>query len=445
MGVKVREKEKDSGVWWVFVNYKKKRTSRQVGTLKAANKVKEQIEARLKLGQDALPKEKPPSPTLKDYWTRLEKTYLPSGIRESTIESYQRSFNNHILPELGAVPLDELTREKVKAFVGRLVDKRYTVKTKIVTTDETGKRLIEYKINERPLSRASIRIVVAELTSVLNHAKEDGLIGVSPAGRLGKLYRNAPVVHEEIQPLTHQEVPVFLEAARVHFPEYFPLFIAAIHTGMRSGELAGLQWGDIDFNGKYLIVRRTFSRGRLEKTKTDQIRRVDVSDALLHELESLRRQRKAEYLARGKNEIPEWVFLGPGQRVWEEGQVIGREEGQQLDMRNVKNRYFHKCLDKAGLRRIRFHDLRHTFASLLIQNGESLAYIKDQLGHSSIKMTVDVYGHLVPGANRAAVNRLPSCIRTSGGDVDPSIRTVSSPDQNDPTIPLKAVVQVGRH
>jgi integrase len=65
-------------------------------------------------------------------------------------------------------------------------------------------------------------------------------------------------------------------------------------------------------------------------------------------------------------------------------------------------------LEKARLRRIRFHDLRHTFASLLIQNGEPLAYVKEQLGHASIKMTVDVYGHLVPGANREAMNRLPS-------------------------------------
>ena len=79
-----------------------------------------------------------------------------------------------------------------------------------------------------------------------------------------------------------------------------------------------------------------------------------------------------------------------------------------MDMHNVKNRHFFKCMEKAGLRRIRFHDLRHTFASLLIQNGESLAYVKDQLGHSSIRLTVDVYGHLVPGANRQAVNKLPS-------------------------------------
>ena len=63
-------------------------------------------------------------------------------------------------------------------------------------------------------------------------------------------------------------------------------------------------------------------------------------------------------------------------------------------------------LEKAGLRRIRFHDLRHTYASLLIQRGESLAYVKDQLGHHSIQVTVDLYGHLVPGANRNAVDRL---------------------------------------
>jgi len=77
-------------------------------------------------------------------------------------------------------------------------------------------------------------------------------------------------------------------------------------------------------------------------------------------------------------------------------------------MKNLKKRHFPKCLQKAGLRRIRFHECRHTFASLLIQNGESLAYVKEQLGHSSIKITVDTYGHLVPGANRQAVNRLPS-------------------------------------
>jgi integrase len=77
--------------------------------------------------------------------------------------------------------------------------------------------------------------------------------------------------------------------------------------------------------------------------------------------------------------------------------LLTTDNGGFQDMKNLKKRHFHKCLQKAGLRRIRFHDLRHTFASLLIQNGESLTYVKEQLGHSSIKITVDVYGHLVPG------------------------------------------------
>ncbi len=88
-----------------------------------------------------------------------------------------------------------------------------------------------------------------------------------------------------------------------------------------------------------------------------------------------------------------------------------------MDPYNLKDRYVYKCLEKAGLRRIRFHDLRHTFATLLLQNGESLAYVKDQLGHSSIRMTVDTYGHLVPGANRQAVNKLPS-LSDPTGDVE---------------------------
>ena len=97
-----------------------------------------------------------------------------------------------------------------------------------------------------------------------------------------------------------------------------------------------------------------------------------------------------QWLGKGQNEIPRWVFCN--------------QEGGILDAKNFRNRALHKCLDEAKIRRIRLHDLRHTFASLLIQNGESLAYVKEQMGHSSIKVTVDVYGHLVPGANRQAVN-----------------------------------------
>src|SRR5262245_33574245 len=79
--------------------------------------------------------------------------------------------------------------------------------------------------------------------------------------------------------------------------------------------------------------------------------------------------------------------------------------GTRIDPSNLR-KLFNRLLTDAKMRRIRFHDLRHTFASLLLQNGESLTYVKEQMGHSSIQVTVDIYGHLVPGGNRQAVNKL---------------------------------------
>jgi integrase len=181
--------------------------------------------------------------------------------------------------------------------------------------------------------------------------------------------------------------------AREHYPRHSPLFLCALRTGLRLGELLGLQWGDIDYHGRFIEVRRSLVEGgRIELPKNGKIRRVDLSLVLAETLQRLRVKRAEEALARGWEQVPEWVFCN--------------EEGRPIWKSNFERRVFHKALEKAKLRRIRFHDLRHTFASRLIQNGESLVYVKDQLGHHSIKVTVDVYGHLVPGANKAAVDRL---------------------------------------
>ena len=117
-----------------------------------------------------------------------------------------------------------------------------------------------------------------------------------------------------------------------------------------------------------------------------------MSAQLTEALKTLLKARKAEALKKGWGQVPEWVFCNG--------------DGGPLDGDNLRHRVFYKLLAKAGLRRVRFHDLRHSYASLLIAQGESLAYIRDQPGHSSIQLTVDTYGHLIPGANRQAVDRL---------------------------------------
>jgi integrase len=108
------------------------------------------------------------------------------------------------------------------------------------------------------------------------------------------------------------------------------------------------------------------------------------------------------------NEVMEdWLFTTP--EIMAKPKAVGRKPkprgGTQLDPSNLR-KMFYKLLTAAKLRRVRFHDLRHRFASLLIQQGEGLPYIKEQMGHSSIKVTVDIYGHLVPGGNRQAVDKL---------------------------------------
>ena len=181
---------------------------------------------------------------------------------------------------------------------------------------------------------------------------------------------------------------------RQHAPQHNALFFTAIHTGVRQGELAGLQIGDIDFTGKYVVVRRSIDRARrkIVPVKTKRIRRVDLSDELITVLKEHIRQQKEFWFAQGRSQ-PEWLFPNL--------------EGGWSDMANISERHYHRCLEKAGLHQRRFHDLRHSFASLLLTSGAPMAYVSEQMGHANIQLTVKLYGHLQPGANRHWMNSLP--------------------------------------
>src|SRR5262249_4847249 len=151
-------------------------------------------------------------------------------------------------------------------------------------------------------------------------ARKRKLIADNPASGLSQLYSQAKAKHEVIEPLTKKEVPLFLKAALEHAPQHYAMFFTAIHTGVRQGELAGLQTGDIDFNGKYLVVQRSIDRvhKKVVPTKTKRIRRVDLSNELITVLKEHVRQQKEYWLAQNSktdaegNEMPkkqpEWLF-----------------------------------------------------------------------------------------------------------------------------------------
>ena len=159
---------------------------------------------------------------------------------------------------------------------------------------------------------------------------------------------------------------------------------------MRQGELIGLQWGDVDFHGSFIEIRRAIVRGRETTPKNHKPRRVDMSQQLRDVLKALQECRQLDAMAKGVA-LPEWVFLSPTGFRWEERSLRW---------------CWAKCLRASGLRRVRFHDLRHTYASHLIDLGAHAKYIQEQLGHSSIQVTMDIYGHLFPNRNKGWVNRL---------------------------------------
>ena len=360
MGVTVKFHK---GAWWIFINHRGRRRAKKIGDRATALQVARKIRQRFAEGDlGVLATES--GPALETYAT----SWLDdgeAGRKASTHRFYAFNLRLHILPALGDKAVPALTRADCRNLM-------------------TACR-------SKGLKPASMRGVNRTLSAVLTQAVEDALLPANPAFRMGKYLRAGDELPPEIQPLTREETHAFLEKAKEMFPEFVPFFMCALRTAMRLGELLALQWGDIDFANRCIHVRRNLVAGRLTSTKNKQRRRVDMSLVLTQTLKRLLTARKREALKSGEA-VPPWVFLTP--------------TGHRVDGDNLRDRVFYRLLEKAELRRIRIHDLRHTFASLLIQQGESLAYVQQQLGHSSIQVTVDVYGHLIPGANRAAVDRL---------------------------------------
>ena len=360
MGVTVKFHK---GAWWIFINHRGRRRAKKIGDRDTAIQVAKQIRQRLAEGDlNLLASES--GPTLNTYATNWLQDG-EAGRKESTHRFYSFNLTLHILPVLGEKVVSAITRANCRALM-------------------TACRA-------KGLKPASMRGVNRTLSAVLSQAVEDALLPANPAFRMGKCLRAGDELPKEIQPLTREEAQALLDQAEQTYPEYAPLFLCALRTGMRLGELLALQWGDVDFGSRCIHVRRNRVAGKLTSTKNRQRRRVDMSLMLTETLKRLRTARKRAALKSGES-VPSCVFLTP--------------DGHPVDGDSLRSRVFYRLLEKAELRGMRLHDLRHTYASLLIQQGESLACVQQQLGHSSIQVTVDVYGHLIPGANRAAVDRL---------------------------------------
>jgi len=317
--------------------------------------------------------------TFGEYAERWMDGHVATNLKPSTKAGYRTLLDSYILPTLKDRILTGVTREEIKELCFSLLQEG-RIRPKI---------LEDKKTKDATLSARTVVYVVRTISAIYNHAIEDGIIQNNPALRPGRFIKTGPR-REMVDILTPKEGDLVLTTAGKHFGRSYPLLLCAMRTGMRQGEILALEWGDIDWNGNFIEIRRSVTKGVTGTPKSGKSRRVDMSDRLKEVLQQHHARMKAEALKAGQP-VAELVFTS--------------EARTPYDSANVR-KTFEAVLRKSKIRKVRFHDMRHSYATWLIQNKESLAYVRDQLGHHSIQITVDLYGHLVPGENREAVNRL---------------------------------------
>ncbi len=292
------------------------------------------------------------------------------SLRPRTWERYEEVVRLHIAPALGRLPLAHLAPSHLQ-------------------------RLYAQKLEEG-LSPTTVARVHAVLHRALGQAERWGLVPRNVAS----LVTPPRAARQEMKALSPEEARRFLEAARGE--RLYALYVLAITTGMRLGELLALRWRDVDLERGTLRVTATLQKTRdgylFAEPKTERSRRqVVLSPAAL---EALRQHRLRQ--------LEERLRLGD---AWEDHDLVfPNEVGRPLDRTNLTHRSFERVLRRAGLPRLRFHDLRHTAATLLLSQGVHPKVVADMLGHSTISVTLDLYSHSTPAMHRQAALALDSLL-----------------------------------
>jgi integrase len=233
----------------------------------------------------------------------------------------------------------------------------------------------------------TIRKILVSLGQIFKYAVRHKYVSYNPIVDAERPRKNGRVKEKKIRILKPEEIKTFLSI--VENEKYRTLFKLAIATGARQGELLGLKWPDIDWKNSQVKIRRTFNNQQWYEPKTAQSRRnIDIGPSMVTDLKK-------------------WKLACP---TCELNLVFPNEAGGPINHNNMVNRHFNPALKKAGIERIRFHDIRHSFASMLIEQGENIKYIQKQLGHSSPTVTLNVYSHLMRKQNPEAAARLEEAI-----------------------------------
>ena len=295
------------------------------------------------------------------------ENYAKIKVRPSSHQTYKGYIENHIKPNMGDIPLEKLTTLDLQRLYKTLLSRGRVDR-------------LESKGQPKGLSPKTVRNIHQILSAALKLAQEQRIILTNPAEGCAL----PKVEHREMKTLPVEQLQSFLREAKDS--GVFELYYLELATGLRRGELLGLKWEDIDLEHGDLRVRR-------------QIARIDgrVVEAPLKTRNAYRTLPLAEDTVSILEEQKKKVGSSP----W----VFPSATGGPISPDSVLH-MLHRVLKRAGLPEVRFHDLRHTFATLALQNGVDIKTVSGMLGHFSAGFTLDTYAHVTTSAQKAAANTM---------------------------------------
>jgi integrase len=294
-----------------------------------------------------------------------------------TLESYSSNVKRHLIPALGALPLAELKPQHIQGYYAKAL--------------ESGRA-----DGKGGLSARSVLYHHRIIGKALGYAVKMGLIARNVTDAVSPP-RVAKVTMATLSP---EEVSRILDTAKDS--PYYVFFVTLLYTGLRRGELLALRWRNLDLDSASLaVVETAYQLGNgeyvIKEPKTAHSRRmVSLSPAIVGLLQ--------EYRA---DQVLLRIQLGIG--LTEDDFVFVRYDGRPL-LPNAVTHAFQKLVKKAGLRRVRLHDLRHTHATLMLKAGIHPKIVSERLGHASIGITLDTYSHVLPGLQKQAAEKFDAVV-----------------------------------
>jgi integrase len=309
--------------------------------------------------------------TVAQYMERWLEDSARGDLGHRAYHNYRLQIRRHISPAFARLRLSKLTAAHIQSL--------YAAKLR------------------GGLKPSSVRYIHAVLHRALEQAVRFNLIPFNPAARVDP----PKVRQEEITPLDAEQARTLLHAARGD--RFETLYVLSLTVGLRMGEALGLRWSDTDLDANTLRVSRQLQRVRdggglvFGEPKNASRRTLDLPQRAVEALRSHRKKQMEEQLRAGS----EWQDYGL---------VFASGKGTPLDAQNIVNRYFKPLLKRAELPNIRWHDLRHTYATLLLARGTHPTYVQKSLGHASVQLTLDRYSHWMPSMGRKTADGIDEAL-----------------------------------